>query len=268
MPDELVTAGPATDTPVVADAAIAPDQGATATPASDTLAPEGDTEAPKPRLFTQEEVDALIGKRLARERRALERELQQPQSPIPQAPASGEITIDQFETPEAYAEALALRKAADLLAERDATVQQRTIMNAHAEREEKARDRFEDYDDVVQNPQLRITPVMADVIRASDIGPEVAYFLGTNPKEAERISQLPAILQAKEIGRLELRLTNEPVTRKTTAAPAPITPVRATGGNPPVLDTTDPRSISAMSTSEWIARENARVAKARENRVH
>lgn len=259
MLDEIVSAGAVPEAPVAPVAVAAPDQGVTATPESDTLTPEG-TEAPKPRLFTQEEVDALIGKRLARERRALEREFQQPQPQIPQAP-EGEISIEQFDTPEAYAEALALRKAAKLITERDATIQYQTVMEAHATREEQARDRFEDYDDVVQNPQLRITPVMADVIRASDIGPDVAYFLGTNPAEADRISRLSPFLQAKEIGRIESKLAAEPITRKTTAAPAPITPVRATGGNPPVLDTTDPRSISAMSTAEWIRRENERVAR-------
>ena len=41
---------------------------------------------------------------------------------------------------------------------------------------------------------------MAQTIQASDVGPDVAYYLGSNPREAERISRLSPYLQAKEIG--------------------------------------------------------------------
>jgi hypothetical protein len=103
---------------------------------------------------------------------------------------------------------------------------------------------------------------MAESIQASDIGPDVAYYLGVNPKEAERISKLSPILQAKEIGRLEAKIASEPMTKKTTSAPAPISPVTAKGSNSPAYDTTDPRSTKTMSTSEWIAADRARQAKA------
>jgi hypothetical protein len=42
---------------------------------------------------------------------------------------------------------------------------------------------------------------MAETIQSSDIGPELAYYLGTNPKEADRISRLHPLAQAKEIGK-------------------------------------------------------------------
>jgi hypothetical protein len=99
---------------------------------------------------------------------------------------------------------------------------------------------------------------MADTIRASDIGPEVAYYLGTNVKETERIARLPPILQAKEIGKIEAKLADNPPVKRSTSAPAPITPVTARSGNNPSYDTTDPRSIKNMSTSEWIEAERAR----------
>jgi len=47
-----------------------------------------------------------------------------------------------------------------------------------------------------------ITNVMAESIQNSEIGPDVAYYLGTNIKEAERIARLSPILQAKEIGKM------------------------------------------------------------------
>jgi hypothetical protein len=103
--------------------------------------------------------------------------------------------------------------------------------------------------------------VMAQSIQASDIGPEVAYFLGSNPKEADRISRLPAILQAKEIGKIEVKLANSPPVQKTSSAPTPITPVTARSTGSPAYDTTDPRSTKTMTDSQWIEAERARQIK-------
>ena len=99
---------------------------------------------------------------------------------------------------------------------------------------------------------------MAETIRASDIGPEIAYHLGSNPKEAERIARLSPYLQAKEIGRIEAKLADAPPVKKTSSAPAPIRPVTARASTSGVTDTTDPRSTQSMSTSEWIEAERKR----------
>ena len=107
---------------------------------------------------------------------------------------------------------------------------------------------------------------MAAVIREAEKGPDIAYFLGSNPKEAERISRLSPFLQAKEIGRLEAKLLADPPVRKTSSAPAPIRPIKPKAEAAPVYDTTDPRSIETMSTDDWIAAERARQRKALEAR--
>lgn len=239
--------------PVVsADPTPAPELEATAaTPDSESSTPEV---AEKPKVFSQEEVDALISKRLAREQRKWERtqKAAQPELPKELPPA------DTFESTEAYAEALAERKAQELLARREAEQQQAAVLEAYHDREEEARAKYDDFEQVAYNPQLRITNAMAETIQASDIGPEVAYFLGQNPKEADRISRLPPLLQAKEIGKIEVKLASDPPARKTTSAPDPIRPVAARNAANPVYDTTDPRSIKSMSTSEWIEAERQR----------
>ena len=102
---------------------------------------------------------------------------------------------------------------------------------------------------------------MAQAIQASDIGPDVIYWLGSNPKDAGRIAQLPPILQAKEIGKLEANLASNPPVKKTSTAPAPIVPVTARTSGAPAFDTTDPRSIKNMSTSEWIEADRLRQTK-------
>ena len=174
--------------------------------------------------------------------------------------------IDQFESTEAYAEALAYKRAEELIAQRELQRQQTEVVEAYHDREEEVRAKYTDFDQVAYNPNLRITIEMAQTIQSSDIGPELAYHLGTNPKEAERISRLTPLAQAREIGRLEAKLIAEPVTKKVSSAPAPIAPVVPRSIGTPTYDTTDPRSIKTMSTSEWIAADRARQRKLLEAR--
>ena len=239
----------------LAEVDSAPTKDVTATPEVAVSSPEVADNQPA-KTFSQEELDAAIGKRLAREQRKWERE-QAARQTVPVAPKEMP-SIDNFESTDAYAEALALRKAEELIAQRDRQKEQAEIVEAYSEREEKARDKYDDFEDVVYNPKLRITDVMAETIQYSDLGPDLAYWLGSNPKEAERIARLSPILQAREIGKIEVRLSDNPPVKKTTSAPTPISPVTARSSGSPSHDTTDPRSIKTMSTSDWIEAERNR----------
>jgi len=235
----------------------APEQVETASPEPEVSTPEIAETVSK--TFTQEELDAAISKRLAREQRKWERD--QAQRVQQQAPRSAPVDVppvDQFESVEAYAEALADRKADERLQQREAQRQQQELLNAYQEREEQARDKYEDFEQVAYNPSLRITNAMAEAIQSSDAGPDLAYYLGSNPKEADRISRLSPLVQAKEIGRIEAKLASEPPMKKTTSAPAPIAPVTARTSGSPAYDTTDPRSTKTMNASEWIEAERNR----------
>ena len=237
----------------------APELEATVAPVSEVQTPEVAETAPK--SFSQEELDAAIGKRLSREQRKWERE-RAVQPVVPQAP----VTPEQFASNEDYVEALAEQRAEQKLAEREQRKQQTEILDAYHDKEEEIRAKYDDFEQVAYNPNLPITTVMAQSIQASDIGPEVAYHLGANPKEAERISRLSPILQAKEIGRIEAQLAANPPVKKTSNAPSPISPVSARTTGSPSYDTTDPRSIKSMSTSDWIEAERARQVKKQEAR--
>jgi hypothetical protein len=240
------------------DSAPAPE--VTATPESAESTPEVAEEQPS-KTFTQEELDAAIGKRLAREQRKWEREQAQRQAEQQVLKAAPTASADQFESPEAYAEALALQKAEELIAKREAAKQQSQVLESYQEREEAARDKYDDFEQVAYNPKLPITNVMAETIQSSDIGPELAYYLGSNPKDAERISRMTPLAQAKEIGKIEAKLAAEPPVKRTTSAPAPISPVTARSSGAPAYDTTDPRSTKTMSDSQWIEAERARQMK-------
>ncbi len=242
------------DAEVVA-AEPAPEQVATAAPEPVDSSPEAEKAS---KTFTQEELDAIVGRRLAREQRKWEREqaLRASQT-LPAAPA--ELPpADQFESVDAYAEALALKKAQELVAQQEVQRQQFEIQSRYLERVDEAIEKYDDFKQVVENPALHITPIMAETIRASEIGPDVAYYLGSNPREAEKIAALPPFLQAKEIGKLEVKLTASPPVRKTSSAPPPIAPVTSRTSSAPSYDTTDPRSVKSMSTSEWIEAERQR----------
>ena len=253
MTDEVQTLA---DTP-------APEQVATAAPEPEVNSPEVSTEQTEQqaeKTYTQAEIDAMIGKRLAREQRKWEREQAAKQAEV-QTLKSTPPVADSFTDPEEYAQALALQKAQELVAQRDAAKQQAEIMEAYADSEEKVRDKYDDYDQVARNPNVPITEVMAEAIYASEVGPEVAYYLGTNIKEAARISRLSPFLQAKEIGKIEAKLASDPPVKKTSNAPAPISPVTARSTGSTSHDTTDPRSIKSMTTSQWIEAERARQMK-------
>ena len=253
MTDEVQTLA---DTP-------APEQVATAAPEPEVNSPEvstEQTEQPAEKTYTQAEIDAMIGKRLAREQRKWERDQAAKQAEA-QTLRSTPPVADSFTDPEEYAQALALQKAQELVAQRDAAKQQAEIMEAYADSEEKVRDKYDDYDQVARNPNVPITEVMAEAIYASDVGPEVAYYLGTNIKEAARISRLTPFLQAKEIGKIEAKLASDPPVKKTSNAPAPISPVTARSTGSTSHDTTDPRSVKSMTTSQWIEAERARQIK-------
>ena len=244
------------------DSAPAPE--VTATPENAENAPEvveSQNEQVEEKKYSQAEIDAMIGKRLAREQRKWEREQQQRAAETQIVKAPSATSAEQFESPEAYAEALAYQKAEELLAKREAAKQQSQVLESYQEREEAARDKYDDFEQVAYNPKLPITNVMAETIQSSDIGPELAYYLGSNPKDAERISRMSPLSQAKEIGKIEAKLAAEPPVKRTTSAPAPISPVSARSTGAPALDTTDPRSIKNMTTSQWIEAERARQMK-------
>ena len=253
MTDEVSTAE--VPVPVEPTTAVVPSEAVT----QPAVAAETPPETPK--TFTQEEMDAAISKRLAREQRKLEREIrQQLEAERPQAPVAP-VAPEQFESTEAYVEAAATQRAQQLLQQQEQQRRQNEVFSAYQDREEAAREKYEDYQQVALNSALPITPVMAEVIRESDIGPEIAYYLGSNIKEADRIAKLSPSSQAREIGKLEAKLEASPPTKKTSTAPAPIAPVNARTSGAPVRDTTDPRSVETMSATEWINAERARQRK-------
>ena len=247
------------ETLAVVDTALAPE----ATAVSDTapIAPDSQVDQAEERKFSQADIDSMISKRLAREQRKWEREQTQRVAETQIVHAAPTSTVDQFESPEAYAEALAYQKAEELIAKREIAKRQSQVLESYHDLEEEARNKYDDFEQVAYNPKLSITNVMAETIQSSDIGPELAYYLGSNPKDAERISRMAPLAQAKEIGKIEAKLAADPPAKRTSSAPVPISPVTARAIGSPSHDTTDPRSIKTMTASQWIEADRARQLK-------
>lgn len=90
--------------------------------------------------------------------------------------------------------------------ERMSQEQARQVTDQFRNRVDKAREKYADYDEIVGAPALHIpanSPMEASCV-LSEHGAEMAYMLGQNPAEAERIAKLPAFQQAREMFLLEL----------------------------------------------------------------
>ena len=209
--------------------------------------------------------------RLTQEKYRLRAELdflrsQQPQQaqPAQQAQQTSQAPkLEQYNSIEEYLDALADHKASQkfdhLAKEREAkesqTRQQQEVAKLHesyTKQTEQARQAYEDFDDVVQDPDLPISQAMAEAIMRSSNGADVAYYLGKNPDQAARIASLDPFSAAVEIGRIAATVVR-PQPRKTSNAPPPIQPVGARA-----TPVTDPDKLSA---DEWMKWRNGQLKK-------
>ena len=113
-----------------------------------------------------------------------------------------------FRAPEDYTRAVAEQAVrevgAEILARQASQAQEiaaRAAQDAWAESTAEFRQKAPDFDAIVHNPNLTVTPIMADAIREA----EIAYYLGKNPAEAARIASLSPVSQATAIAHLETR---------------------------------------------------------------
>jgi hypothetical protein len=253
----------------------APQVDATAAPTTDPVPQGSEVAEPVTKTFTQDELDAIVEKRLAKERRKLEQRhvrtleglVAKATPDAPQAQTDEAPKREAYKTEEDYALALvdyrAAAKAQQIIqderrkeAEAKKRAEQQKVIESYQERVAKTAEKYEDYEDVAFNPELTITDAMAQVIQLSDDGPEIAYFLGKNPDEAKRIAALPAYLAAKELGKLEAKLSAAPApTKQASKAPEPIKPVggRDTSASSKPLDS-DPIDV-------WVKKREAEIAK-------
>jgi len=107
----------------------------------------------------------------------------------------------------------------------------------------EASEKYSDFNQVAfRTDGLNITTTMSDAIVESDTGAEVAYFLGKNPVEADKIARLTTVQQVHEIEKLAKKFTNS-----ITKAPEPIEVAKGTDN----LTGKDPSKMSPDEYRQW-----------------
>lgn len=215
---------------------------------------DGAAEPPKKKGRVQKRIDKLTAELRATQRENAELKRKSVED-ISTQPAAKPLNEADFENYEDFLVAKATEKAEERVAARlDEERKQREVEAKQSretelavsfdEKAEAARAKYEDFDEVAFDPSTPVTGAMMNAILESDVGPEIAYHLGSNHQEARRISQLSPVSQAREIGKLEVALTAEPPKKQTTAPDPPNTlKGKATAQKDP----------SKMSTEEYRA---------------
>lgn len=236
------------------------------------------TETPpaEERHFTQKEVDDLIGRRLAKAERRFSRQMQEvlatarPQT-APAAPAAKEGAdapdpskysdySEYIRDLAAYSARQELSNARTAAAKAAETRQVEEHFLSIQERVQQhftqGPQKYADFDAVVYDDDLSITPTMAEVIAESEVGMELAYWLGKNPEEAAKIARMRPAQAARAMALQEAKLAT-PAPAPTSKAPTPITPV----GGKSVIEK-DPSQMTDAEFNAWrrkqIAARNGR----------
>ena len=124
----------------------------------------------------------------------------------------------------------------------------KSMADAFAEKVSTVIDRMPDFWDKFNS--IPLTEHAAELVATSDRGPEVAYFLASNPGEARRIADLPSHRQGAEIARIEARLSPASQVRRVSQAPAPV-PTLSGGVSPSA--TKSPGEMTFKEFEAWRA---------------
>ena len=129
------------------------------------------------------------------------------------------------------------------------------------EQAQAARQKYADFDTVMDRLQTIATvPALDACVHESELGAELAYYLAQHPEEIQRLNQVAQtapLAMAREIGKLELRLSTptpgngtRPTSRPPSPAlPPPVTPLQGTGS--PGQSDPDFDSMSQAEFEQW-----------------
>jgi hypothetical protein len=157
---------------------------------------------------------------------------------------SGKPDPDKYETHAEYIEALTDWKieqresSSKKEAEKNKLQsEQEKLLKAHSERVKAFSENTEDFEESLESLEGIRSLTVEQIIVESENGPELLYALAKDPAEAKRICALGPIAAAREMGKLEAKISkssdqqNKPEPKKITKAPQPIAPVGSKGGS-------------------------------------
>lgn len=180
---------------------------------------------------------------------------QQIESQSGEKPTLEDYNYDQA----AYIEALAEWKANQVIQSREAQLKEKTeqeaVQDNVAKFQQKCREyeaEVEDFVDVAINNPLayKYSNAIVEAIRDSEIGPQMAYHLGSNLDETAKLLGMTPVKQAIELGKLEARLQSKPAIppKPANVTKTPPPPPKVAGNS---KATPDPSKMSWAEFCKW-----------------
>jgi len=207
---------------------------------------DGEVEKPKKKSRSQRRIETLSAEKNKANDRVAELEAQIANKNSDSK--SGDIDPADFETYEEYEVALNTPKQS----------KQPTVNPDYAKAMESLQDKFDegaekysDFDEKIQNKDLRITESMVMAFDEVDNATDTAYYYASNPNEAEKVSKMTAVKQVNAVTRKSKELSKKPL-KKVTNAPDPIEPVGSGG------DYTKP--MNELSFKDFEERRNSEAS--------
>ena len=226
---------------------------------------------PVDKTFTQAELDEIVQKRITKLERKMEKQRIEAETrakvlqEVRETPAPSAIkpSPDDFTDYSEYQEALTDWKVEEKLKSIERQKEQEKTRENQQLEEKRTSERqqelieagerkYEDFEDVVKSDKHNYSRAAYLAILESDISADIVYHLAKNQDEAKRIADLPAFAQAKEIGKLEDRLSaKQPI--KPSNAPTPIKPIEGKGNLT--------KKLEDMTYEEMLAHDRKRGAR-------
>lgn len=169
----------------------------------------------------------------------------------PPAAKDGPPKQEQFESYDEYLRALTRHEIRTEMAQErqklTGELEARELHGGFEKRVEAVREKHADFDEVAFSNDHQVSPTMRDAIMNTQDGAEIAYWLGQNHAESNRIARLSPNHQILELGRISARLAAPkaaPLPKTASAAPPPIKPIRGADG-------TFEKDPARMTDAEW-----------------
>jgi hypothetical protein len=133
----------------------------------------------------------------------------------------------------------------------------RARLDAYNARVEKARQTHADFEEVAQSPDVQVPIPVVHAIMTHEQGPEIQYYLGKNPQEAQRLmsytvetpqgTQPDVARQLMEVGLIVAKLNAPQVTPTISKAAPPIKPLKSA----PMTEEKDPSEMNMDEYKAW-----------------
>jgi len=103
----------------------------------------------------------------------------------------------------------------------------------HKERVSRLRGKVKDFDAIMQRATLPVAPHVERLILESKRSDRISLYLAKDQSKLAKLNNMSSEAVARELGRIEGRLSSLPQAKQQTRARPPIKPLRGGGGSPP-----------------------------------